>query len=398
MTASVASSDAPPEHSRRLRAQPFGLAIAVAANAVLPIGVVSALGPVLAVTAGIDARLIGLAVATFFLAGGVASVLAGRLVDRYGWRAGVVASSAACVLCLLGLAVSPASPPAMLAWLVVGGLGGALAMPASNVILAGEAPDHRLGLALGVKQAAIPAVIFLAGVAIPAIALTLGWRALVALAAIVPLGTAAVARRHRGGRPIVRTHGAEDRVVDIWPVAVAGACASGVAGILLGYWAPAAMRTGLSVTAAASLLALANLVGLGVRVSGGWFADRRGSDGLLPAALLLALGAVGLGLVATQQRALVVPGALLAFGGAWGWPGLFFLAALRRYPGAPGAASGLLEAASSVGIVVAPLVFGVLSPAGWPSAWLLAVGLSLAAAAFLALAARRPPRPALLPG
>ena len=47
---------------------------------------------------------------------------------------------------------------------------------ASNLTLSRSVPAHRLGLSFGVKQAAIPLATLLAGAAVPAVALTVGWR------------------------------------------------------------------------------------------------------------------------------------------------------------------------------------------------------------------------------
>ena len=46
----------------------------------------------------------------------------------------------------------------------------------SNLTLAQHVPASRLGLSFGLKQAAIPLATLLSGAAVPAVALTIGWR------------------------------------------------------------------------------------------------------------------------------------------------------------------------------------------------------------------------------
>ncbi|MST35344.1 MFS transporter, partial [Acidimicrobiaceae bacterium USS-CC1] len=64
---------------------------------------------------------------------------------------------------------------ALLGFLVAGGLANGAMQPAVNLLLARTVDDRRQGLAFGVKQAAIPTSTLLSGLAVPALALTVGW-------------------------------------------------------------------------------------------------------------------------------------------------------------------------------------------------------------------------------
>ncbi|MEL0195287.1 MAG: MFS transporter, partial [Acidimicrobiaceae bacterium] len=78
----------------------------------------------------------------------------------------------------------------LIAFLAIAGLCNAAAQTAVNLGLA-QAGLPRLGLAIAVKQSGMPAASMLSGLAVPAIALTLGWRwafvgaATVALVALI---------------------------------------------------------------------------------------------------------------------------------------------------------------------------------------------------------------------
>src|SRR5829696_7279082 len=58
---------------------------------------------------------------------------------------------------------------------VIAGLANAVSHTAANLSLAREVPASRQGLSFGIKQAAIPVATLLAGLAVPTIAVTLGW-------------------------------------------------------------------------------------------------------------------------------------------------------------------------------------------------------------------------------
>ena len=60
--------------------------------------------------------------------------------------------------------------------LAVGGLANAVGQPAGNATLAQHVSADRFGIAFAVKQSGIPVATLLGGLAVPAVALTIGWR------------------------------------------------------------------------------------------------------------------------------------------------------------------------------------------------------------------------------
>ncbi|MBW3537240.1 MAG: hypothetical protein KY395_05635 [Actinobacteria bacterium] len=125
-----------------------------------------------------------------------------------------------------------------------------------------------------------------------------------------------------------------------------------------------------------------------VRISAGALADRRDSEGLRWCAVLLTAGSVGYLLLALSGSWLLVPGALLAMGCGWGWPGLFQLAVVSRNRGAPATATGITQTGVYVGAAAGPVMFGALAGISYGLAWAFLAALALAGAVVAATARR----------
>ncbi len=273
--------------------------------------------------------------------------------------------------------------------LAVAGVANAVTQPAINLFVAEQIPADRQGLGFGIKQSGIPAAILVSGLALPVLALPLGWRVTLAVCALAPLavGLALPARR---GRP---------------RVAPAGVAAARRARCCSRRSAPRSARPGPSALGAylvasrwtwesarappacwrraASALSLATrVIALGAR------ADRRRDYGLAVVVMLLAAGSVGFALMSSHEAAVFVLGALVAFTLGWGWPGLFNLAVVDSNRETPGSASGVSQTGIYVGAAFGPAAFGALaSTAGYGTAWaavavmtLLSAGVSVARA------------------
>jgi MFS family permease len=142
------------------------------------------------------------------------------------------------------------------------------------------------------------------------------------------------------------------------------------------------VEAGLRVGTAGLLLALGSAVNIAVRVVFGHLADGMSGGRLRLVAAMLGIGVVGFALLATGEGALILPGALLAFGAGWGWPGLFNFAIVKTNPGAPAAATGITQTGASGGAALGPLVFGlVVEATSYDVAWLVSGAIALAALA-----------------
>ena len=71
--------------------------------------------------------------------------------------------------------------------LAVAGVANAVTQPAINLFVAEQIPADRQGLGFGIKQSGIPAAILVSGLALPVLALPLGWRVTLAVCALAPL-------------------------------------------------------------------------------------------------------------------------------------------------------------------------------------------------------------------
>jgi MFS family permease len=161
-------------------------------------------------------------------------------------------------------------------------------------------------------------------------------------------------------------------------------------GALSGFFVLSAVDAGVSEGTAGVILAGASLVGLVVRVGAGWVADRLRSTGLDLVAALLVVGSLGFAMLASGRAVLVVPGAALAFGAGWGWPGVMHYGVVRTHRDAPGAATAFVHVGMSLGGGLGPLLFGfVAERAGFAAAWSAATGMALVGAAAILRAHRR---------
>ena len=362
------------------------LAVSVATVGVLPSFLTGGLAVQIRGELGFGAGALGLAVAIFFVFSSVSSALAGRVVERIGSHAAMRASSLVGVLSLVAVAVLAGSWWGLVACLVLGGMGNAVAQPATNLMIAREVPVGRHGLAFGVKQAAIPVATLLAGLAVPVLAVTLGWRwafvgaALLALlvALLVPKGgdEATTGRRAKEAR------GEGAPLAALILLAVGIGLGSTAATPLGAFLVESAVNTGVEVGTAGLLLALGSMVGIVVRVVAGHLADGMKSGRLRLVAGMLVLGTAGFAMLATGSPGLLVLGVVLAFGAGWGWPGLFNLAIVRSNPKAPAAATGITQTGASGGAALGPLLFGyTVEATSFGTAWLATAAVALLSAA-----------------
>lgn len=390
--------------------RPSGMRAAVGAVTatvvvVLPVFLLGGLSVLVARDLGFSPAGLGVLVSVYFTVCALCSVPTGRLVERYGaartTRVGVVLAAVSLLL-IAGLARSYA---ALLALLVLAGASNALAQLGSNLSLARAVPPHRMGLSFGVKQAAIPVATLLAGVAVPAVGIPLGWRWAFAAAGVVALAAPLVVPPD-AGQPAERTRGSDRdaAVAALVVVALAGTLASGTANALGAFLVDSAVTHGLPEGLAGLTLAAGSALGILGRVGLGWQADRRAGGHILVVAGLLAAGSVGLALLALPYAWSLLLGTLLGFGLGWSWPGLLTFAVVRLNPTAPAAATSITQTGVYAGGGLGPLAFGTLVEAtSYPTAWLSAAVLMVASGALMLLgrrmllAACRPVTPAPRP-
>lgn len=361
-------------------------AVSVTVVGVLPGFLVGALAVQVRADLGVGPAAIGFASATLFGVTGLLARPVGLLVQRFGARRGLVAAAVVSAVSLAGVALAP-SYPAMIAALVVGGVGNALAQPAANLSISRAIGPGRLGLAFGVKQSSIPAATLLGGLAVPGIALVVGWRWAFAAGALVAVVFALSAARLRPG-DVARALGvaaSADRGLPragLVLLTVGGGLAAAAATSLGVFLVDSGVRAGLAPATAGLLAAACSGLGLLGRVGLGWAADRHpGRSTYVLIANLLGAGSLGYLLLATGARPAFVAGAVVAYGAGWTWPGLFHFAIVREHRLAAASATGFVQTGLSLGAAGGPLLFGVVVQAtSYATAWTGTAVLSVVAA------------------
>ena len=307
------------------------------------------------------------AVFTAFAVGTVVTLLAwGMVSDRHGERLVIAAGLGAGALAMLGAARADGYV-ALLAWMALAGMLGSAAIAASGRAVFGWFPRDERGLALGLRQTAVPAGAALASFTLPPLASAAGVdAALYALAGAMLVAAAASAIWLRDG-PRVESAAppAPDAARDprIWRLSAASSLMIigqiGVTSLLVLY-----LYSERDWTAAHAALAL-GAVQLGAavaRVSAGRWSDLR-DERIEPFRRLAAVAGVLL-LAAALGGPVAVP--LLMAGGvaAMSWNGLSFTAAAeisgRRQAGK---AMGIQNTAMRVVAAGVPVGLGALASA-----------------------------------
>ena len=276
------------------------------------------------------------------------------------------------------------------------GLANGLGQPAANALIAAQLPPHRHGIAYAIKQSGVPLSTLLAGLAVPLIALTIGWR----WAYVLALGLAALAfvlapvdwsvvpgRVEAAVAPTLRR--------TLWIFAAGMALAVAAATSIGAIGAAGGVAAGLSEKSAGYLVAVGGLTALAVRLVVGLWADRRPFNELAGAAILLGIGVAGWLAMSTAIPVLFAIGLIVANSFGWGWPGLANLALARRFNDATAAASGVVQTGVSLGVLVGPLVLGLLATSqGWAITWVTAATSGLLGALVLLWVSRQLAGPA----
>jgi predicted MFS family arabinose efflux permease len=340
---------------------------------------------------------LGLAVSAYFGASALASIPAGALVERYGStrvsRSGIALAAAS----LLAVGVAARSLWSLIAIMVLGAGANAAGQLASNASLARQVPPRRKGLSFGVKQAAIPVSTLLAGAAVPAVALTLGWRWAFVLAAVLACAAIAVVPAEHDEQNRSRGRNGNRATGALIVIGVAATLSAGAANALGTFLVDSAVARGIAPGPAGLTLTLGGAVCVVARIAGGWQADLRPHRQVGTIAVLLVCGAAGLLLLAVPGTLPLIAGVVLGFGLGWSWPGLLNFAVVRLHPQAPAAATSITQTGVYAGGCVGPLGLGALAAAaGYPMMWIVAAAamvlagvLMLGGSALLSSSGRR---------
>lgn len=348
---------------------------------------------------------VGLFFPAVYLGGVLMSLPAGWLTDRLGVRLTLVAGQGL-TGAMIGLAALSPGFSSLLAVLFVSGFGWSVLNPATGRAIVEWFPPRERGLAMGVKQTGLTLGGILAALLLPPVALWMGWRRALAVAAAGSLLSAVlgVAYRPPPGR-CVEAPGEQPRFAEILPflfrpgllvVFGSGFMLSLAQASVLAYLVLFAKEVfGVSVVGAGRLLALAQAGGTLARLGWGIISDRlfggRRRPGLIVTALIGATmyAVFARASLATPQLAPVL--AVIAGVGAFGWVGLYLALVAevggKRYAGL---LTGMAVMFAWSGVLAGPPLFGLLLEASgsYRLPW-----LGLAAAALLVAVALSRLRP-----
>jgi MFS family permease len=382
-----------PAQQRALRevGVPLAAMLSTQTLAAMTLAAVPVLAPEIARDAGVAASTVGAYTSLLFAAAMFSSAMSGTLIARLG---AVGANQAALLGSGLALLVTlPASVPAVALGAVMVGAGYGPNTPSGSHVLSRVTPAHMRAMVFSIKQSGASLGAMLAGVALPWVAVTAGWKAAIvvttlavvlAAAALHPLRRRLDRAGHTTRPPLQPSALAAMRTVLATPALRRLTAAAFVLMVLHGCFQTFTVsflveHVELSLTAAGGLFSVLAASGSVTRIALGWLADRLRR----PREVLIATSVAGAAsclLFAAFGRdwsvAAMTASCVLAGAASAGWYGLFLAEVARQAPAervglATGGALFFVYAA----IVVGPLLFaGVVAAGGGYVVALYALG------------------------
>lgn len=362
----------------------------------LSAALIGPLGVQLEHSLGIDSQYLGMLVALYFAGWVAASPVASTISARYGRLAVMRTMTAGGGLLLVAISVLGNRAWHVALLMPICGAAAGVAQPSINAYLASSLPSHKLGGAMGLKQAVSPAASLLAGLAVPTIVLTAGWRWAFVVATLPAIVTMLLLERKTdgdvlSGPPLPSSALPPLRALLV--LMVGSGLATSYASTVLTFVVVSAVRIGFRPGAAGILVAVASSVAVAARVGLGAVAHRRVSRPFRWVTVMVACGAMGCGLLAVgtafHQPVAFVAGATVAVGVGWGWSGLFYLGVVGSNRGSEARATSIVQVGGGAGTALGPLVFGaVASTASFTVVWLGAGCVGVVAAFALVVGAQ----------
>ena len=342
-----------------------------------PLGIPS-IAPLIREDLGLSMAQAGSFISAYYIGPSLISLPAGWMADRWGVRTSMAGGQAIIAIGLVAVAGSQAFTPLVIL-MIIAGAGYGILNPTTTKAGISWFPRRQRGTVTGLKQVGLPLGGALGALLMPPLALRVGWRGAVALAArSTARGVGRALRRVLASR-------------DLWLVSIATFTFAGMQTVWMGFLVLyLAEVVKIPLIAASRFLVMAQVTGVFGRVAFGVLSDRVFGGrrrivlviaGLGSAACSLAMAGTGPGTSWWLLAALA-----LAFGFVGiGWNGvqhtlLAEIVGIR----AAGTAVGLGLAISSFGVTLCPPLFGLAVErlGGFAVPW---VGLGLAMVATLCL-------------
>lgn len=414
--------------------------VAASTVAVLPVFLLGALSVQIRTTLGVDESRIGFAAATFFAGAAIGSFGLRWTPERFGALRMLALTTAGSSIAMLLISTTANRWVTLMILEGLAGFADGILQPSANLNLSQRVHTARQATAYGIKQASVPAATLLGGVAVPALALTVGWQWAFAGAGLFGLVLAGELwlghwrlvhggqlRRPRLGhwrlepgrsqrsRTLATPHAPSEQPtkattlqrarenttapvlahavkgVDwdlVVPLALGAGLAAGAANALGAFLVAGAVARHVSPGSAGVLFAVASASSLAARLLAGILADRHQFRVFLVVSAMLLVGSLGyLGLVFAQSW-WIMPAALVAFSAAWGWNGLFNYGVARAHPGSEASATGFTQGGVFVGSIIGPLAFGLVAVhVSYAAGWAGCAGAAVVAGVLMAITA-----------
>jgi sugar phosphate permease len=344
------------------------------------------LAPALQTAYDLTLAQIGLALTALNL-GSLGTVLVwGLLSDRFGERVVIAGGQAAAAAALAVAAYTHHFGGLVVALFAAGALG-ACVQAASGQAVAGWFPAAQRGLALSIRQTAVPLGGAIAALALPVFVTHGGVRAGLIALACASLASAVAAMawlRPAGARhDETTTHQHPFRDRRLWRLSAGSGLLYVAQGAVIGFAVLFLHESrGLSTGRAAAVLAAIQIAGGALRIASGHWSDRRHSR-LRPLRQLGLALSTGMGATALLLDAplwLLVPLLVVAGGLSISWNALSFTATAEMAgPQRAGAALGLQQTSLALFAAVTPIAFAALvSATSWRLGFAVCAAVSLA--------------------
>jgi sugar phosphate permease len=299
----------------------------------------------------------------------------GFAADRFGERWTLGTGLTGCAVCLVGAAFAPSFEFLVGLLLLAGAFGGSVQSGSGRAVMSWFGRDER-GLALGVRQTAVPVGGLIAAVAIPLLASPRAGFLFLAAFALVGAVVGMLVLRSTAAHEL-EVGDVESTLRDrrLWLVCAVSGLYVVPQVALMGFVVLFLHdERGFSTAAAAGVLAVSQLLAAGLRIGVGRWSDVIGSR-VRPLRLigLAVAGLLALVAVAAMWDAwILVPVLAVATALSMAWNGLSFTIAAEIGGRRSGAAIGIQQTTLAAAGVAVPIAFAAtVSASSWQAAFLL---------------------------
>jgi sugar phosphate permease len=333
------------------------------------------LAPVLRDEYDLSLTQVGVVLAAEWIGLTLAMLPWGFAADRFGERWTLAAGLVGCAACLAGAAFAPDFEALVGLLLLAGAFGGSVQSGSGRAVTSWFERDER-GLALGVRQTAVPIGGLVAAVAIPLLGSARA--GLLFLAALVLAGAVVGGLVLRSGAAHELEAGdVESTLRDrrLWFVCAASGLYVVPQVALMGFLVLFLHDArGFSTASAAAVLAVSQVLAAALRIGLGRWSDLQGSR-VRPLRLVgisVAIVLVVVAAAAMRDAWILVPAIAVATALSMAWNGLSFTIAAEIGGRRSGAAIGVQQTALAAAGVAVPVAFAAaVSATSWESAFLV---------------------------